>query len=183
MAMRTPPLYLQAGSHSAENDRLGLEGLVGTEGVGAGATEMLVTQSGTPAMTVSVAAGWAWVHGTTSATQGIYSTYNDAATTLTVTAANPTNPRIDKVCVTVRDAAYAGSSNDVILQVVAGTPAASPSAPATPASSLVLATISVAAGATTITNANITDTRTRAALSMAASSGGGFSDLFLLMGA
>jgi hypothetical protein len=179
MAMRTPPLYLQAGSHTAENDRLGLKGIIGTEGVGAGTSEMQVTESGTPGMSVVVAAGWAWVNGTTSATQGIYSTYNDAATTLTVTAANPTNPRIDKVCVTVRDAAYAGASNDVILQVVAGTPAGSPSAPATPASSLALATIAVAAGATSITNANITDSRTRAALSMAASSG---LDSFLLMG-
>lgn len=180
MAIRTPPLWLQGGSHTAENDRLGMQGIVGTQGVGAGSGEMQVTQSGTPAMSVVVAAGWAWILGTTSATQGMYSTYNDANTTLTVTAANPSLPRIDRVCVTVRDAAYAGASNDVILQVVAGTAAASPSAPATPASSLSLATIAVAAGATTITNANITDTRTRAALSMVSSTG--FED-FLLMGA
>lgn len=181
MAMRTPPLYLQAGSHSAENDRLGLRGLIGTAGVGAGTTEMAVTQAGTPAMSVVVAAGWAWVLGSTSATQGMYSTYNDAAVTLTVTAANPTNPRIDLVCVTVRDAAYAGASNDVILQVVAGTPAVSPSAPSLPASSLSLATVAVAAGVTTIVTANITDTRVRAALSM--SSGGADLNSFLLMGA
>lgn len=175
MAIRTPPLYLQAGSHSAENDRLGIQGHIGTQGVGdapgalpqaAGGTctgDLAVTQTGTPGMSVSVAAGWAWVKGTTSATQGMYQTYNDAATTLTVTTANPTNPRIDRVVLTIRDAAYAGSSNDCILQVIAGTAAASPTAPATPASSLSLATISVAAGATSILNANITDTRTRAA--------------------
>jgi len=175
MPIRTPPLYLQAGSHSAENDRLGIQARVGVQGVGdapaalpqaaggASTGDLAVTQSGTPGMSVSVAAGYAWVKGTTSATQGMYQTYNDAATTLTVTTANPTLARIDRVCLTVRDAAYAGSSNDCILQVVAGTAAASPTAPATPASSLSLATISVAAGATSILNANITDTRTRAA--------------------
>lgn len=181
MAMRTPPLYLQAGSHTAENDRLGLQGIIGTQGVGGGTSEMQVTQSGTPGMSVVVAAGWAWVLGTTSSTQGIYSTYNDASTTLSVTTANPSLPRIDRVCVTVRDAAYSGASNDVILQVVAGTAAASPSAPAVPASSLSLATIAVAAGATSISNANITDGRTRAAISLT-STGSDFNS-FLLMGA
>jgi hypothetical protein len=48
-----------------------------------------------------------------------------------------------------------------LVNVVAGTPAGSPSAPATPANSISLATIAVAAGATTIVTANITDTRTR----------------------
>ena len=43
--------------------------------------------------------------------------------------------------------------------VVAGTAAASPTAPATPTNSISLATIAVAAGATSILNANITDTR------------------------
>lgn len=183
MAIRTPPLYLQAGSHSAENDRLGIRGMVGTEGVGSGTAELQVTQSGTPGMSVSVAAGWVWVLGTTSATQGMYSSYNDAATSLTVTTANATLPRIDKVCFTVRDAAYSGASNDCILQVVAGTAAASPVAPATPASSLVLATVAVAAGATSIVNANITDARSRAALALTATSGGSsVADILMLGG-
>jgi len=181
MTLRTPPLYLQNGVHTAENDRLGIQGMVGTQGVGAGTGELAVTQSGTPGMSVQVAAGWAWILGTTTATQGMYYTYNDAAVTLTVTTANATNPRIDKVCLTVRDAAYAGSSNDCILQVVAGTPAASPSAPATPATSIVLATIAVAAGATSITNANITDARTRATLALSAGSSGGGSVTDILM--
>ena len=180
MAMRTPPLYLQAGSHTAENDRLGMQGLVSTQGVRSLLTDFAVSQSGTPGMSVSVAAGWAWVLGTSSSTQGMYATYNDAATTLTVTAANPTNPRIDRVCITIRDAAYAGANNDVILQVVAGTPAASPTAPAIPTSSLSLATIAVAAGATSIVNANITDTRSKASMSLAGTgaTGGGTDAVF-----
>jgi hypothetical protein len=60
---------------------------------------------------------------------------------------------------TVNDAYYTGSSNNVVLQVVAGTPAGSPVAPATPANSISLATVAIAAGATALTTANITDTR------------------------
>jgi hypothetical protein len=60
---------------------------------------------------------------------------------------------------TVNDAYYTGASNNVVLQVVAGTPAGSPVAPATPANSISLATVAVAAGATALTTANITDTR------------------------
>jgi hypothetical protein len=57
-------------------------------------------------------------------------------------------------------------------------------APTLPASSLSLATILVGTSVTSIVNANITDTRTRAALSMAASSSGGssYSDILMLGG-
>jgi hypothetical protein len=60
---------------------------------------------------------------------------------------------------TIRDAYYSGAFNDVIFQVLAGTPAGSPTAPATPANSISLATIAVGAGVTSILTANITDTR------------------------
>lgn len=185
MTLRTPPLYLQAGSHSAENDRLGIKGMVGTQGVSAGTGDLQVTQSATPAMTVSVAAGWAWILGTTTSTQGMYSTYNDAAVTLAIATAPTSNTRIDLVCLTVRDSAYAGSSNDNILQVITGTAAASPVAPTLPASSLSLATILVGTNVTSIVNANITDTRTRAALALAAGStggGGSVTDILMLGG-
>lgn len=158
MALRTPPSWLQQGSHPAENDRLSMQGLIATTGI-LGSTSLAVTQSGTPAMSVSVAAGWGAIVSST-ANAGVYQFYNDAATTLTVTAANPTNPRIDRVVATVNDAYYSGLLNDVTFSVVAGTPAGSPSAPATPSNSISLATIAVAAAATSIVNANITDTRT-----------------------
>jgi hypothetical protein len=50
--------------------------------------------------------------------------------------------------------------NQVAFNVVAGTPAVSPAAPATPTNSIVLATVAVGAGATTILAGNITDART-----------------------
>jgi hypothetical protein len=60
---------------------------------------------------------------------------------------------------TVRDAYYSGADNDVILQVIAGTPAGSPVAPSLPANSISLATIAVGAAVTQINSGNITDTR------------------------
>jgi hypothetical protein len=117
-------------------------------------------------MTVSVAAGHALVEGTQTASQGLYIVYNDAATTVAVTTASPTLPRIDRLCLTVQDAFYGGTANNqVILQVIAGTPNATPVAPAEPANSLTLALIAVAANQTTIVNGNITDSRTTAQLS------------------
>lgn len=158
MALRTPPSWLQNGSHPAENDRLSTQALYATTGI-IGTSSLAVTQNSPAGMSVRVASGWAAIVGTTQANMGTYVIYNDAIDTLTVTTANPTNPRIDRVVATVRDAYYSGAFNDVIFQVVAGTPAGSPSAPATPANSISLATIAVAAGTTAITNANITDTR------------------------
>ena len=110
-------------------------------------------------MSVVVASGWAAIVGTTQSNMGVYTVYNDANTTLTITTANPTNPRIDRIVATVQDAFYSGSFNDVIFQVVAGTPAGSPVAPATPANSISLATVLVGAAVTQINAGNITDTR------------------------
>jgi len=160
MVLRTPPSWLQNGSHPAENDRLSTQATWAQTGVRR-TNDLVVTQSGTPAMSVSIAAGWAAILGTSTGTQGVYVAYNDAAVTGTITTANATNPRIDRVCLTVNDSAYTGSTNNLVVNVVAGTAAASPTAPATPANSISLATVAVAAGATSILNANITDTRVR----------------------
>jgi hypothetical protein len=161
MALITPPSWLQNGSYTAQNDRLNANATWGTTGVRR-TGDLAVTQSGTPGMSVSVAAGWGVIVGNFTTNVGTYGFYNDGAVTATITTANPTLPRIDLVCITVNDSAYTGSLNSVVVQVVAGTPAASPTVPATPTNSLALARVAVAAGATTILNANITDVRTRA---------------------
>jgi hypothetical protein len=158
MTLRTPPSWLQNGSHPAENDRLSTQALYATTGI-IGTSSLAVTPNSPAGMSVIVASGWAAIVGTTQSNMGTYVAYNDAANTLTVTTANPTNPRIDIVCVTVQDAYYTGAFNDVIFQVIAGTPAGSPTAPATPANSIKLANIAVGAGVTSILAGNITDTR------------------------
>jgi hypothetical protein len=110
-------------------------------------------------MNVYVADGWAAIVGTTQADMGTYVAYNDASVLLTITTANPTNPRIDLICMTVNDSYYTGVTDNVVFQVIAGTPASTPVAPALPANSISLATVYVGAGALSITSGNITDTR------------------------
>lgn len=158
MTLQTPPSWLQAGSYPAQYDRLTAQALWATTGI-IGASSMAVTQNSPAGMSVRVASGWAAVVGTTTTNMGVYTAYNDATVTLTVTTADPTNPRIDLVCMTVRDAYYSGANNDVIYQVIAGTPASSPVAPSLPANSISLATVAVGAAVTQINTANITDTR------------------------
>lgn len=158
MTVRTPPSWLQNGSHPAENDRLTTQALWATTGI-INSASLLVHQNTPAGLSVVVDSGWAAIVGTTQANMGTYVTYNDASAVLSLNTADPTNPRVDLVCATVNDAYYTGSLNNVVLQVVAGTPAGSPVAPALPANSITLATVAVGAGATAITNANITDTR------------------------
>jgi hypothetical protein len=158
MTLRTPPSWLQNGSHPAENDRLTTQALWATTGI-IKSDSLAVTQNTPAGLSVLVSSGWAAIVGTTQANMGTYVGFNDATVTLSISTANPTNPRIDLVCMTVQDAYYTGSLNNVILQVVAGTPAGSPVAPSLPANSISLATVAVGAGATALTNANITDTR------------------------
>ncbi len=158
MTLRTPPSWLQNGSHPAENDRLTTQALWATTGI-IKSDSLAVTQNSPTGLSILVASGWAAIVGTTQANMGTYVGYNDATVVLSITTADPTNPRIDRVCLTVNDAYYTGALNNAVLQVVAGTPAGSPVAPALPANSISLATVAVGAGATAITNANITDTR------------------------
>jgi hypothetical protein len=158
MTVRTPPSWLQNGSHPAENDRLTTQALWATTGI-INSASLSVTQNTPPGLSVVVASGWAAIVGTTQANMGTYVTYNDASVVLSLNTANPTNPRIDLICATVNDAYYTGSLNNVVIQAIAGTPAGSPVAPSLPANSITLATVAVGAGATAITNANITDTR------------------------
>jgi hypothetical protein len=158
MTVRTPPSWLQNGSHPAENDRLTTQALWATTGI-INSSSLAVTANSPVGMSVLVASGWAAIVGTTQANMGTYVAYNDAQVTLTIATADPTNPRIDRIVMTVNDAYYTGSTNNVVLQVIAGTPAGSPVAPATPANSISLATIAVGAAVLSINSGNITDTR------------------------
>lgn len=121
--------------------------------------QLAVTQNGTPNMTVNIAAGFAFIAGTEGTKQGTYFCENDATVNKSITASDPTNPRIDIVVAKIQDAFYSGATNAWSLAVVTGTPAGSPSAPAAPANSVTLAQIAVAANATTIVTGNITDKR------------------------
>jgi hypothetical protein len=124
--------------------------------------KLVVVQAGSPNMTVVTRSGVAYIPGTQSGTQGAYAVENDADFTLTITANGSGLPRIDGVFFKVEDTQYSGAVDAASLVVVAGTPAGSPVPPAAPNNAIRLANVAVANGASSITNANITDTRTYA---------------------
>jgi len=155
MTLKTPPAWTQGGTYTAQSDRLTAQGVISGTGI-LGSSSLAVTAQASPNMTVNIASGWAAIQSSTS-NNGIYQIFNDATVVATITTADATNPRIDRVVATVTD-----GSNTVAFSVIAGTPAASPSAPATPNDSISLATVAVAAATTTITSGNITDTRVAA---------------------
>lgn len=175
MTVRSVPIFLQAGSHPAEETRLMLGGMLGTAtgsfagGIAASdpahgvvrPNDFAVSQNGTPNMSVNVAAGGAFIRGTQSANQGAYHVWNDGTVNLSVTAADATNGRKDLVIAQVRDAYYSGATNDARITIVTGTAAASPADPSLAAfpNALVLARITVAAASTTVVTAGITDLR------------------------
>lgn len=165
MTLLTPPNWLQAGSYPAQYDRLNQQALYSTTGI-IGSASLAVTPNSPAGMSVRVAAGWAAIIGTTTTDMGAYTIYNDGTTVQTIATADPSNPRIDLVCATVRDAYYSGAFNDVIFQVITGTPASSPVAPTLPDNSISLATVAVGAAVTQINSGNITDTRVNVTTSL-----------------
>jgi hypothetical protein len=157
-----PPGFMQNRTdHTAAIDRGTFTGTI-AESCVVGATDFLVTQRAAGAnMSVDVTnGGQCYIDGTESATQGTYSCLGDSTSVnLAISASSPTLPRIDIVVAKVQDAFYSGATNAWSLAVVTGTPAASPVPPTAPVNSLTLAQIAVAANATTVVNANITDKR------------------------
>ena len=108
-------------------------------------------------MAVVAAAGLCCVPNSTSALQGGYLTGTMTSASLTLAAADPTNYRIDLVCVTVND--LGTLSSNAVVQAITGTPAGSPSAPSLPGNSIALATVLVPPGSSSISTGNITDGR------------------------
>lgn len=159
MTEKNPAIWLQAGAHPAEDVRRWVAAITNdAEGVVNG-NDLAVTERGTPNMSVDVAGGRCLILGDEATFQGTYFCENRGNTNVVISASDPTNPRIDIIVARVRDASYSGATNAWSLDVVTGTPAGTPVAPATPINAIRLATVSVAAAAATIVNANITSTR------------------------
>lgn len=123
--------------------------------------DLAVVQQGSPNMSVIVGPGSAVI---TRAGQGPYIAYSNANATVTIATSNPTNPRIDLIYCQVLDNALGDGSTGAKVDVVAGTPAGSPTVPALPANAIPLAQVAVAANATSIVTANITLIRKSAGL-------------------
>lgn len=112
--------------------------------------------------TVEIDPGFAVIQGDTETNQGVYvgeSTAIESRGPLTMPG---TNSRIDRVIARINDPQAGGiAGSSMTFEVVTGTVAGSPVAPAVPSSAISLATIGpLTAGTVSITNALITDTRT-----------------------
>lgn len=121
--------------------------------------------AGTPNMSVDIAPGFALIeientnveHGRT------YKTWFESTEieTKSIEAADSTNPRKDRVILRIDVSAdpNVNASNIAVIEVLTGTPAGSPSAPAVPANAISLAIVDVPASDTSITDDQITDGR------------------------
>jgi hypothetical protein len=125
-------------------------------GVFPGMGAMAVSTAG--GMNIQVSAGYCCCPNSTSASQGGYVFGLMSAQTFTLNAASLTLPRIDTIVAWVND--QSSDASAAYVQVVSGTPAATPAVPAAPVNSITLAQIAVGTGVTSITAANITDVRT-----------------------
>ena len=164
MTERNPSIFIQGGSHPAEDVRRMFSALLGGATTGANGVcesgDLAVSEkSGTPDMSVDVAEGACWIAGDEATYQGSYFCENRGVTNLSISAADATNARKDLIVAKVEDSAYSGATDAWSLAVVTGTPAASPSEPAVPSNAIVLALVDVATLASSIVDANITDRR------------------------
>lgn len=119
--------------------------------------DLLVTQNSSPNLNLLVYTGACVIPRTG---QGPYVCYNTTVKTVTVNAGDATNPRRDLIVARVYDAGIGDAQTGFAIEVVTGTPAASPSDPAVPTGAIPLTRVSVTVNATSITNANLTDLRT-----------------------
>jgi hypothetical protein len=163
--LQTPPRQ-GTYTYAASLQRLSLAALTASGGAltaraGVRPGDLLVAAHGTPNMTVDVAAGFALVQAT-SAVGGLIPIANNGSLSVTVSAANATYARIDLIVARFKDEedSTATTGNALAtIEIVTGTPSASPAVPTTPANALVLAQLAVAANATTITSGNVADKR------------------------
>jgi hypothetical protein len=109
-------------------------------------------------MNVAVQPGSFVVANSSNVVYGGYVSTLASQATLSVAAADPTNPRLDIIVAYVSD--VGSSSSFGAVAIITGTAAPSPSAPSAPANSMILAQLSVPATTTTITSGLITDERT-----------------------
>jgi hypothetical protein len=135
--------------------------LVAAEGTRT-STEFQVAQRAAGAnMSVDISGGFCLIADDHAAGGGYYHLAEPSTTNLAVTAADPTNPRIDRVIVQAHDQFQGDADNVISLRVIAGTPTGGASlinlngAAAVPSSSLLLANVLVPAAATSIVTSDI----------------------------
>lgn len=161
------PLFMQAASgdtaleYSALDVRDLLHVLVATEGVVSG---LRVAQRAAGAnMSVDVASGVAVITGDDVTSQGKYQCTSTATENVTVPAAPGSGTRVHRVVARVKDKLHNGTwtTYEWTLELLADTGSGTP---ATPASAVSLATVSVSAGQVSVLDSNITNSAAAARL-------------------
>ena len=159
MALQNPALFIDSQTHPAEDVRRYFEATMGDRPGIFEDGDFEVTEAGTPNMTVSVAAGRAFVAGTEGTYQGLYFAENRGAVSVSIATSDASNARKDLIVLRIKDGNYSGTVYAGSIEAVTGTASSSPAEPSVPANSFVLAVVDVAASTSSITDANITDRR------------------------
>jgi len=158
---RYTPLWEQAGSYAASQDRMLLRAIfAGNTASNAGDYINGMRVSVASGMTVNVAPGTAVVHVVSPV--GSIVCVSDAVEQVTLAPAPPSGQsRWDGIIAQARGNDFdGGSNNDFVMTVVQGTPAASnPAFPAVPSQAALLAWVNVPGGAASLVAANITEAR------------------------
>jgi hypothetical protein len=148
--------------YSGLDMRLGLTGTWSSEGVTAAANFKVSQRAAGANMSVDVAGGIAVVTGNDVSLQGAYMCSSDAVTNLTIPAAPGSGSRTHRVILWVKDKLYDGTlaanTYEFVLAVQEDTTGSGPDDDL-PDSAISLATVTVAASQTSVTDADITDTR------------------------
>lgn len=115
-----------------------------------------------PPMGITVAAGEAWIKSTSVLWNGAYHVINDAPVDLLLSAADATNPRIDRIILRMNDTTdLASLTDEATLEALPGTPTGGATltnlngAQTEPANSLTLGFVLVGAGVTSVAGAQI----------------------------
>jgi hypothetical protein len=134
----------------------------GTQGIDAVGDFLVAQRSAGANMSVDVAAGRAVVRGDTDTDEGLYAALSSATTNVSITAADGSNPRVDRVVLEIKNNEEdAGGLYVARIRTVDGTPTSGATlvnlngAASVPSSCLLLANVLVAAGDTSITDSEI----------------------------
>lgn len=106
---------------------------------------------------VTVQPGTAIIPSAAGSTDGAYRVTNNQSRTLTCATADGTNPRIDLVVIGVQE--NGNNTSNGFVQIVTGTPAPIPAAPAAPPNTIGLCQVTVGANVTNLTSGNLADAR------------------------
>jgi microcystin-dependent protein len=158
MTVISPPTFVAGSCYEARSFRHMLNAAAnGSPGIMSG-----LTISSVSGRNVTLSEGSCIVAGATFA-EGYYQVVVSAAETETIAVGDPTLPRIDLIVARVKTTEYGDATSTATVEVVTGTAATTPVAP-TPAFSryLVLATVNVAAGMSSLTTTDVVPSRIRA---------------------